>query len=383
MEKKDIITLIRRIISGTSVKGEEDVVNTHFNESFHKQEWNDMKWGSKEDVEHRISERVKEQIALSRKPYVKSVFRRYLPYAAAFFLFSILGGLIWNVSREDDHQGLTHVSDALMLKPGEDRALLELSGGEIIDLENLTVGEVYVKEGFSVRKTESGVLEYVHNTSDRVEVVENKWNTLRTPLGGKYHIVLADGTKVWMNAGSSLSFPEQFAGNQRVVKATGEIYFEVSHDETKPFIVSSNGVDIKVLGTAFNLSAYQDVNQHSVSLVTGSVELVTKKGITKLIPGQKGIVSELGVQIGAFDVESELAWKDNYFVFKDRNIKEIMAALARWYDAEIEYNGLGWDDVNFTIRISRREDIKEILSIIELTKSVKFQIKGRRVVVSK
>ena len=384
MEKKDLITLIERVLSGASTKEDEDKLDTHFKDSFHAQEWNENKWGSKDDLEHRMYKRVKEHVSLEiGKQKSKFIFRKYLPYAAALLLFSLIGGLIWNVSKDARLEDIELVAGEDFLKPGEDRALLELSGGEVIDLENLSVDELYVQEGFSVRKTESGIVEYIHSTVGKSKGVDIKWNTMRTPQGGKYQIVLADGTKVWMNAGSSLTFPEQFVGNQRVVKAVGEMYFEVSHNKEKPFIVSSNGTDIRVLGTSFNLSAYQDMGQHSVSLVEGAVELITDTKSVRLSPGQKGVINREMIDVSPFDIESELAWKDNYFVFKDRNIKEIMATLARWYDADIEYDGVGWEQVNFTVRISRREELKEILSIIELTNAVKFQIKGRRVVVSK
>lgn len=383
MEKKDLVTLIKRVLSGASTRYDEDQLDTHFNESFHSKEWNENKWGNKKDLEVRIKTKIKAHVSGVGKMGKKSILRKCIPYAAAVLFFLLTGSLIWNTLNNSQLIDMEMIVSEEYLKPGKDRALLELSDGEVVDLESMVVGEVYVKEGISVRKTESGVLEYVYDSNENLKGAETKRNTLRTPLGGKYHIVLADGTRVWMNAGSSLSFPNQFIGKERVVEAVGEMYFEVSHNEEKPFIVRSNGIDVKVLGTAFNLSVYEDKDEHSVALVEGAVELVTKTDSKKLLPGQKGLVYALGMDVVGFDKEAELAWKDNYFVFKNQNIKDIMISLARWYDAEIVYEGIDWENVNFTIRMSRREELKEILSIIELTKSVKFRIEGRRVMISK
>lgn len=383
LEKKDLVTLIKRVLSGASTKEDEDLLDNHFNESFHAQGWNEEKWGNKKDLEFRIKTKIKAHVSGAEQIGEKSVLRKYLPYAAAILFFLLMGDVVWNTLNNSWPIEMDLIANEEFLEPGEDRALLELSGGEVIDLENLTVGELCVREGFSVRKTEDGVVEYVHSTVGKPQGAEVQWNTLRTPLGGRYHIVLADGTKVWMNAGSSLTFPEQFVGNQRLVKAVGEMYFEVSHNKDRPFIVSSNGTDIRVLGTAFNLSAYQEMSHHSVSLVEGAVELITDNKSVKLSPGEKGVVNRGTIDISPFDIESELAWKNDYFIFKNQNIKKIMKTLSRWYDADVLYVGEDWENLNFTIRISRRKDIQEILSLIELTQSVNFQIEGRRIIVNK
>jgi ferric-dicitrate binding protein FerR (iron transport regulator) len=140
-------------------------------------------------------------------------------------------------------------------------------------------------------------------------------------------------------------------------------------------------MDIQVLGTSFNVSTYEDNMYPMVSLIEGAVQVKTGTAISKLTPGQRASIDNDQIHVGLFDIESEIAWKNDYFLFKNKNIKEIMSDLARWYGAEVEYQGENWADKNYTIRISRRENIEEILSIIELTESVKFKIKGRRIIV--
>ncbi|ULT24277.1 FecR domain-containing protein [Sphingobacterium sp. E70] len=206
---------------------------------------------------------------------------------------------------------------------------------------------------------------------------------LSNPKGGKYQINLEDGTKVWLNAESSLIFPEHFAADRRLVQVKGEAYFEVAESKHKPFIVAGNGFGIRVLGTKFNVSDRDNLHLAKVALLQGSVSLTSKAGHTMLKPGERAKISASGVQIDQFDAESEIAWKNNYFIYKDENIKTIMADVAQWYDAEVIFEGKDWDDVNLKMKVSRRENIEEILSLLELTKSVKFKIVERRIYVTK
>lgn len=375
------------MLSGSSTQEEESQVDQHFYDSFYEEGWDEKKLGDKKDVERRILSRVYEHVSkrhVSRSEH--SSFLKYWKYAAVLALFVCIGIIgqqyVYNSSPSESTDPVHEV-----LQPGSDMASLELSDGTVLNLADLQVGEQYVNAGFLLEKTEEGNLKYLYARGGETSDKENKWSTLKTPLGGRYQISLADGTKVWLNAGSSLTFPESFPGNKRVVEASGEMYFEVSHNKTKPFIVQVQGMDIHVLGTSFNLSAYEDnvttSSGASVALVEGSIQIKTSNQHSSVLyPGQKGTVNQKGIEITAFDKESEVAWKDDYFIFKDKNIKEIMASLGRWYNAEVEFLGEGWADKNFTIRMSRREGIDEILSLIELTKSVKFKIVGRRVIVS-
>lgn len=383
MNKKYIISLIQKILSGSSSKEEEKEVNSTLYNSFISEKWDEDELGNKKEVQNRLEERVGKAIKEDGKllnPQISNwvILFRVAAVITVFSFVVFFGWSYWQQKMQMDQLANN------ILKPGSDKAFLELNDGTVLSLEDMKVGDQYKNDYFLVKKTADGNLEYVHSENKSRRKSGDGWNTLKTPLGGKYQIVLADGTKAWLNAGSSLTFPESFSGKERLVKAKGEIYFEVSPDKTKPFIVNTNDLDIRVLGTSFIVSTYkEDYLYPSVSLIEGKVELSVDGHASNLVPGQKAIVRKQGLEIQPFDEESEVAWKNDYFIFKDRNIKEIMSSLGRWYDADIEYQGDDWIDKKFTVRISRRQDIREILSLIELTGSIEFKIVGRRVIVSR
>ncbi len=386
MDKKNIIYFIQKIIDGTASQEEKAKVDRHFREAFHTEEWDEKLYGSKEDVKERIISGVNEHVYKEkRKPRIFRV-KGYIRYAASVVLFLGIAIFVKHYigQSKDNHVKENPKTSSEVLKPGADIASLQLSDGTVLDLNNLQVGEDVNKSGIVVTKTDAGNLEYAFNGENTTSGT-TEWNTLATPVGGKYQIVLIDGTKVWLNSGSSLSFPSRFEKAQRIVKASGEVYFEVAHDSSSPFLVNTEGFEIQVLGTKFNLSTYFDEGikvSPTLALVEGSVKLKSDEGEYRVLkPGQKAIVSKDGIGVEKFDIESEIAWKDNYFVFKDKNIKEIMSFLSRWYDADVVYAGEEWADKTFTIRMSRRENIQEILAMLELTKSVRFKIEGRRVTV--
>jgi len=381
VEKKRILHFIWKIISGTATREEEDAVNEHFQEAFYMEDWDEEELGNKKEVEEKILSRVNEYVDTDRTKRfrIKDFFR----YAAVLAMFVGIGILIKQyLPRLETGSESELVYD--FLQPGSDEASLELSDGTVLNLADLEVGENIERSGFHVTKTNKGNVEYVFEDVN-THLNNIKWNTLKTPVGGKYQILLPDGTKVWLNAASSLSFPSRFASDQRIVKASGEVYFEVAQDESLPFLVESKDVVIKVLGTSFNLSSYEGEatsSSSTVALLEGAIRLKSNTGESiNLTPGQKAFVGSEEIGVERFDAESEIAWKNNYFIFNNQNIKNIMAVLARWYDAEVIYEGENWKDKNFTMRMSRRESIEEILSIIELTKSIKFKIERRKITV--
>lgn len=376
MRRKNLLHHIKNILSNEKTQDSENIVNQYFLETFESEDWDEERLGDKSERKSRILSGVESKINQRKVFDLKYLLR----YAAVLFIVGFLGIGGWYLF--DRNQDLA--AETTYLTPGGDKAVLELGDGTRFDLSTLQEGETYEKSGFTVSRNTKGNLEYAYQ-----QVSDNKgtkeWATLATPSGGQYSIVLEDGTKAWLNAGSTLSFPSSFAKEKRVVKANGEVYFQVSKEKDRPFIVQARGFDIQVLGTSFNLSAYEDRwnNSPTVALLEGSVEIKTPHAVSRLSPGEKATMYNENIAVTRFDAESEVAWKDNYFVFKDRNIKEIMSALARWYDAEVEYIGEDWKDKNYTIKMSRHKDVKDVLSIIELTKSVKFKIEERRITVYK
>lgn len=381
MSKNDIINLIKKILSGTATTEDRSRVDEHFRESFYSEEWDGGKMGNRDEVENRIVSGVRKHFrGQERKKII--LIKQYMPYAAALAL--LIGvGIYLNTASDKSNKTSAVIHNKTLLDPGSNIASLELGNGKILDLSAIGTGEQINDAGISIRKTGDGNIEYVYTGDTQSQNDTNEYNTLETPVGGTFQIALEDGTKVWLNAGSTLTFPKKFSSNQRLVKAAGEVYFEVSHDASRPFVVSSRGLEVRVLGTKFNLSAYDNNPSVSVALVEGSVEMKAEIGKPAVLaPGKKGTFENGEIGISNFDIESEIAWKNNYFIFKDQNIKDIMNSLARWYNADISYQGTeGWNDKNFTLRMSRRENIKEILSLIELTRSVRFSIDGRKIMV--
>jgi transmembrane sensor len=215
------------------------------------------------------------------------------------------------------------------------------------------------------------------------------YNTIETPNGGQYQVTLPDGSKVWLNAASSLKFPPSFSRlvNRRVELLRGEAYFEIAKDKNHPFIVKSNGQEVKVLGTHFNINSYSDEQSTKTTLLEGSVkiEIVSgsrpKKGVV-IRPGQQSILSGERIRIVDADIESDLAWKNQEFVFKGENIQSIMRKLSRWYDIEVNYNG-DCSHLSFYGVLSRSKNISSVLKLMENAGNVKFKIEGKKITVNK
>lgn len=380
--KNKLFQLIKKIITNTASKEEKDRVDGELFEPSIYSKWNKQKMGDRKKLEKRIVRKV--QVGM-KQTYKISPLRyasiRFGKIAALLLLFSICA--IYGVRYFGDTTSIPVVEQVEILQPGKELASFIFSDGRVLNLNSLEVGETVVAAGFILRKVENGKLEY-RNLGQSLEPKSARgWHVVSTPIGGKFQINLSDGTDVWMNAGSKLEFPTHFSGSERKVRVSGEVYFEVKPNVRKPFIVSTPEMDIKVLGTSFNVSAYEDQASKKVSLVEGEVQVNTSFSRSKLQPGQQASIGNMQMEVEDFDVESVIAWKNDCFIFKNKNIKEIMSVLARWYGAEIEYKGEGWEELNYTIRMSRRDNLKEVLSIIELTESVNFEIKGRRILVVK
>jgi ferric-dicitrate binding protein FerR (iron transport regulator) len=215
---------------------------------------------------------------------------------------------------------------------------------------------------------------------------ELEFNTLSNPRGSKViNMMLADGSRVWLNAGSSITYPVAFVGNKRNVNIDGEAYFEIAHDASTPFIVSKGDMNVTVLGTHFNVNAYDDENDIKVTLLEGSVNVSTKyevKGV-KIKPGEQAIVNtkhEVRTMKDA-DVEQVIAWKNGYFNFKDADIVSIMRQVEKWYDVEVVYEQR--TDKVFIAEIPRTVNAGDFFKILEATGWVRFKIEGKKITVLK
>ena len=267
------------------------------------------------------------------------------------------------------------------IKPGSNMAILTLANGKRIVLNTAANGTLVAQTGLKITKTADGQL--VYSVTDDGNA-DTEYNTVETPKGGQYRVELADGTIAWLNAASSLKYPNHFNGNERIVELNGEAYFEVAKDKTHPFIVKSSRQSVEVLGTHFNINTYDDETTVKSTLLEGSVKVTENStGKSELLkPGQQAQLSASRLKVVEANTEEAIAWKNGYFKFNDEKIESIMRKIARWYDIKVEYKGEITDE-GFNGAITRFGDINDVLNIMQRSKAVHFKIEGRRIIVEK
>ncbi|WP_298734311.1 FecR domain-containing protein [uncultured Chitinophaga sp.] len=312
----------------------------------------------------------------------KKVFRLRWGWAAAaiVILAAGMGALLLN--RQPD--SLPEIVEKAPVKngpitPGSSMATLTLADGAVIALEDAADGIVARAGGTAVTKTGKGAIAYADQGG---ATDQHSLNTINIPRGGQYTVTLSDGTKVWLNSESSLTYPVVFGGAERKVILKGEAYFEVSKNEQKPFIAETDHATVHVLGTQFNINAYHDEKDVKVTLQEGSVRLSSEADKTLLTPGEQGIVSlsHTAIEKKKVNMNQVMAWKNGYFIFRNNTIQDIMRQIGRWYDVEVVYEG-NLPKGTFGGTYSRNKDIHELLKGLELTGLVHFKIEGRRIIV--
>ncbi|MBL7735878.1 MAG: FecR family protein [Chitinophagaceae bacterium] len=302
----------------------------------------------------------------------KAVRARHLPfyarpffrYAAVLLITAGLGGYFWysRVSKQPLTTNAALVAQQQDIAPGSDKATLILSDGRRIELKDGK--EILDDAGVRITK---GSGELIYGKTDIVAL-----NTMTTPRGGQYKLVLPDGTRVWLNAASSITYPTAFTGADRQVKITGEVYFEVFKDKSKRFRVETpNGPAIEVLGTHFNVNAYQDEPAVVATLLEGSVKIDN----SILHPGE----AYCNGSVAKADVMQAIAWKEGKFSFQDADIRTVMRQLSRWYDVEVEFHGRPKD--RFFAIIKRSLSLSELLQALQASGSVKFKISDKKIIV--
>lgn len=287
----------------------------------------------------------------------------------------IAGSLLFLSDRNDKGKEMARTE----ILPGSTCAQLELSDGRVISLNQ-----------DSLHSPKFTLSRYLDNGSSSVHFghtanVTTTWgyNELRTPRGGEYEIQLPDGTKVWLNAESTLKFPSTFDGNERRVSASGELYFEVAHNADKPFYVELKDYTIKVTGTKFNVRAY-DGEPQTTTLASGSVDIQSGKQLLHLTPGEEAASSPQaneGINVGKTDVESRLAWHRGYFLFDNARLEDIMTELGRWYNVDITFKEPSSKEKRFSLELRRKESFVKVMKLIERAGMVEIDIKGNKILI--
>ena len=280
-------------------------------------------------------------------------------------------------------------NDAL---PGKNGAVLTLSNGQKVILDSVTNGAIAMQGNMEV-KLQNGSVRY-DKVGGAVAGNTLAYNTLTTPRGRQYQIVLPDGSKVWLNAASSITYPVAFSGDDRTVTITGEAYFEVTKNKTRPFRVKVNDVEVAVLGTVFNINSYGDEGSIKTTLLEGSVK-VTHTGSQGVLlqPGQQaqaavgiesgaGIKSAAGIKVVSHpDIEQVMAWKNGLFNFEGADLKTVLRQLGRWYDVDVVFEG-NVPDRKFGGEMSRDLNLSQVLKSLEKLE-IKFRIEGKKLIVHK
>ncbi len=309
---------------------------------------------------------------------VPALRRRHWWAAAAILLVLLGGGLAWVLM----HQGRQEpIAIALndVLAPQSSKATITLGNGQKVLLDSLAKGQLATQGNIKIVKLANGTIAY--QIGGKTISGDLLYNTLENPIGSQVaHLTLADGTQVWLNAGSSLRYPVVFAGKERKVDITGEAYLEVAHNAAKPFTVSKGELAIRVLGTHFNINTYPEEGENKVTLLQGLVRVSKGNNVGMLHPGQQAQVGQQVHVVRDVNLEAIMAWKEGRFVFDRKDIHTTMRQIARWYDVDVEYKGnvTGF----FSGSISRQENASQVLKMLALTGEAHFSIQGKKVIVS-
>ena len=377
----DVARLFAKALAGELDESEAQELEAWLRESpRHAEEWNALRreivaGGAVFDLQ-REGKRMVEQRwrKFERQTRGRQRILVWVRYAAAALV--PLGLAFWFlIGRQPEAPRQVAVAPIL---PGTYKARLILDDGRQVALDSATHVRMRELPGVEV-KAENNVL--VYTNGDTIVEKQVKYNTLEIPRGGEYALQLADGTRVWLNAGTSLRYPVVFSGQERRVELRGEGYFEVAKDSASPFVVSVNGVDVRVLGTSFNVSAYSD--EVVTTLVEGKVLMRSQADSVVLVPDRQGVWDGKRMTVKRVDARNYALWREGVFFFEDMPLEDILDALARWYDVHVFYQNAELKMMRFSVEIKRYEHIDTILRRIAETNRVRFNVNNRTVNVYK
>ena len=319
-----------------------------------------------------------ERVDRNTKKYRHPILRRCMKYAATIVLPLFMVGVGFYLIR--DKEEIHPVAEMVKISPGVTKAELVLADGHKVVLGTETIDSLVSEEGVNIVKDGNGV-SYLGNKEEG----DLAYNIMRVPRGGEFKVRLQDGTLVYMNSETELKYPVRFVGKERRVYLSGEAYFEVQRDTTKPFIVVMNGNEVRVLGTEFNVRSYEDEKCQFTTLVAGKVLLTTHDHrCIELLPNEQGIVDPQGdIRKEQVDVALYTAWKDGNFVFRKQSLEHIMEIVERWYDLKVTFEDEWCKQVSFSGNVERYDDFSKLAEMLEATGSVKFRIKNNEIYVTK
>lgn len=369
MNKEEIKNLLTRYKVGECSPEEVALIESWYLDL--KEEEFDLNLDELDEVKAKIWETLPVHAELH--PVRKTLWTPRRLLAAASILVIVSVGLYF--ANQSSTSEVSKNPVLTQIVPGGKKAILTLADGHSISLSDSQQGKLAEELGSSVFKTADG--ELIYNGSAENQNTTSH-NTLSIPRGGYYILTLADGTKVWLNSESTLRYPTDFVGKERVVELSGEGYFEVAKRKNMPFKVISGEQTLEVLGTHFNVNAYKNENAITTTLLEGSVKLSVANQEAKLSPNQQSSFKNGVFRVQEVESGAAIAWMNNEFNFQKEKLGSIMRSLSRWYDVEVTLPS-DLEELQFQGTISRSKSLKDVINIMEKTKLVKFKVEGRRI----
>ncbi len=387
---QNIRLLLEKYFSGTLSEDERELLDEWYH-SFTDTE-TELQAGE-DQTEQQLSERIKGRILHTihngnTRSTVTSQNKWKIAVAVASVLLVLSAGVFFILKNNGSKQLVAKAAPAQTdtknnIVPGGNKATLTLANGSIISLDSAANGLLTRQGNIKIQKLANGLVAYDINSEKILSKGKVEYNTISTPRGGEYQVTLSDGTKVWLNAASSIRFPVVFTGKERKVIITGEAYFEVAKNKEKPFKVEANSSEVEVYGTHFNVNAYGDEADIKTTLLEGKVKVsVPGQSPEFLLPGQQADINKQGKIKVLDDVDTNIAvaWMHGYFQFKSADLQSILRQISRWYDVDIVYEGNV--SLHFTGQLNKNLEVSKVFKTLSLTNEVHFSIKDKKIIVT-
>lgn len=379
MQEKEIAVILQNYKNGIATEAEKALLERWYL-SYQEPEAHDLDLESRAQDLDRVLSNIKE--LQQGQPVKKRLW--LIRFSAAAVLFLLLAAGVFFYSKYEQTKANQLARQSIV--PGGNKATLTLANGKVINLTEAQNGDLSKQAGIQISKTADGQLIYTIEDASAADDSKLIYNTISTPKGGQYQLKLPDGSKIWLNAASSLKYPANLASlKERRVELSGEAYFEIAKDRSRPFIVATDKQEVKVLGTHFNVKDYADDYSTKTTLLEGSVQVTAEANPLPILlkPGQQSNLIAGTIKVSAVEAEDEIDWKNGDFIFKAENLKSIMRKIARWYNVEVEYQDNVPQDVELEGLVSRSRSITEVLKLMESTDKIHFKFEGRKIIVTK
>ena len=384
MDLQKINELTRKYADGTATQAEKEQLSEWYREKAYR----DGTFPDDDEATyHSMLDRINDVI----KPPQKGPDYRFWILAAS--VTTVLGIGVYLFIRNNEvapkYSIAAHKNDVM---PGGNKAILTLANGSKISLTDAGNGKVANQGGIQISKTANGQLIYTITTPKEPDASVQQgedtdvitYNTIETPRGGQFQVLLPDGSRVWLNALSTIKFPVRFAKlKERRIELTGEAFFEVQHNEASPFKVITGGQTIEDIGTEFNINAYPDEALTRTTLIKGAVKVSAGNHEAFLKPGQQAGSGSIDIKVSAANIDEVTAWKSGYFKFYDDNLEDIMRIIARWYNIRVIYQDESLKKETFGVVVTRFANISPLLKLMEQTGNANFKIDGTTITISK